>query len=99
MLPTVHVVVKMSCNIVAWQKINQVRAIRKFLFLNTSSHLYKRVCPFVCPYVRPSVSVKEKPPKNAENYDLSYKAVVVAYFAVWDASYRPLGLVNLNLNS
>ena len=40
-------------------------------FLDASSHLYRRVCPSVrvsvCPYVRTSVTIHEKPPKSAQN--------------------------------
>merc|ERR1712002_453648 len=37
------------------------------LFLDASSHLYRRVCPSVCPYVRPSVTNYAKPPKTTQN--------------------------------
>ena len=31
-----------------------------FFFLDAFSHLYERVCPSVCPYVRSSKSISEK---------------------------------------
>ena len=49
------------------------------IHLDTSSHLYKRVCPSVCVSVCPSLSIKAKPLETAD-------------FSRRDASYCPPGL-------
>ena len=56
------------------------------LVLDAFAHLSMRVCSSVRPPVRMSVcpcnNIKEKPPKTAENDDLSSESFGVAYFAV-----------------
>ena len=66
-----------------------------FIFLDASSHLYKRVCPSVGPSVGPSVrpsvgpSVRDAFVKIAENglmqdEDASYVVYTALFFSFWD---------------